>query len=70
MSKNLSLTKSEIKTLGPLCDGKLYKEIASEHKITINTVKKHLKNAYRKLDVHNRTNACNKYFDKYLRIVA
>ncbi|MEP7163658.1 MAG: LuxR C-terminal-related transcriptional regulator [Ferruginibacter sp.] len=67
---NLSLTKSEIKTMEPLCDGKLYKEIADEHNITINTVKKHLKNAYRKLEVHNRTNACNKYLNRYLKIVA
>ena len=41
---NLSLTKSEIKTLEPLCDRKLYKEIAEDHHISINTVKKHLKN--------------------------
>jgi len=52
------LSKAEIKTLTPICDGKMYKEIADEHNISINTVKKHLKNAYRKLDVHNRTNAC------------
>ena len=60
---NLSLTKSEIKTLEPLCDGKLYKEIAEDHHISINTVKKHLKNVYRKLGVTNRTNACNKYLN-------
>jgi DNA-binding CsgD family transcriptional regulator len=58
---NLFLTKSEIKTLEPLCDGKLYKEIAEDQQISINTVKKHLKNVYRKLGVTNRTNACNKY---------
>lgn len=60
---NLSLTKSEIKTLEPLCDGKLYKEIAYDQQISINTVKKHLKNVYRKLGVTNRTNACNKYLN-------
>jgi NarL family two-component system response regulator LiaR len=58
---NLSLTKSEIKILEPLCAGKLYKEIADDQQISINTVKKHLKNVYRKLGVTNRTNACNKY---------
>ncbi len=58
---NLFLTKSEIKTLEPLCDGKLYKEIADDQNISINTVKKHLKNVYRNLGVTNRTNACNKY---------
>jgi len=47
----------------PLCNGRLYKEIADDHNISINTVKKHLKNVYRKLGVHNRTNACNKFLD-------
>ena len=58
---NLFLTKSEVRTLEPLCDGKLYKEIAYDQNVSINTIKKHLKNVYRKLGVTNKTNACIKY---------
>ena len=60
----LLLSESEIKTMQLLYKGKLYKEIADERKISINTVKKHPKSAYRKLAVHNRTNAC-KIFGRY-----
>jgi LuxR family maltose regulon positive regulatory protein len=55
------LTKSESKTMGTLCGGKYYKEIADEQNVTINTVKKHLKNAYRKLGVHTRSEACERF---------
>jgi len=59
MSTNLS--PSELRVLEKLCFGKLYKEIAHESHISINTVKKHLKNIYRKLEVSNRKNACLKF---------
>ena len=56
-----TLSKSEIRVIEKLCTGKLYKEIAYEDNISINTVKKHLKSIYRKLEVHDRKNACIKY---------
>jgi DNA-binding CsgD family transcriptional regulator len=62
MSENL-LSKQEKKILVALSSGSLYKEIASDHNISINTVKKHLKNIYRKLDVSKRTHAIEKYLE-------
>jgi DNA-binding NarL/FixJ family response regulator len=55
------LSKKETEVLIALSRGSLYKEIAAEQKITINTVKKHCKNIYKKLEVRNRTEATNVY---------
>ncbi len=57
MSEKLPLSKQESKVLEVLSTGKLYKEIALDLDISINTVKKHLKNIYRKLEVTNRKHA-------------
>lgn len=54
---NLPLSRQEAKVLVELAKGSLYKEIAVELNISINTVKKHLKNIYRKLEVKNRKHA-------------
>jgi LuxR family maltose regulon positive regulatory protein len=48
------LSNQEKKVLFSLSNGKLYKEIAIDHHISINTVKKHLKNIYRKMNVNKR----------------
>jgi DNA-binding NarL/FixJ family response regulator len=55
------LSRQEKKILTALSSGSLYKEIAADHNISINTVKKHLKNVYRKLNVKKRTQATDKY---------
>ena len=55
------LSPPELRVIDKLCNGKLYKEIAHESNISINTVKKHLKSIYRKLEVSNRKSACNKF---------
>jgi DNA-binding CsgD family transcriptional regulator len=57
--EKLPLSKQETKILYSLSGGRLYKEIASDHAISINTVKKHCKNIYRKLEVKNRSQASN-----------
>jgi NarL family two-component system response regulator LiaR len=57
MSERKALSKQEEKVLASLAEGNLYKEIATAMGISINTVKKHLKNIYRKLDVSNRKHA-------------
>jgi NarL family two-component system response regulator LiaR len=57
----MELTRQEKKMLVALSSGKLYKEIAADNFISINTVKKHLKNVYRKLNVSSRTEAVKKY---------
>ncbi len=56
------LTKREQEVLAALSQGYLYKEIASLHSISLDTVKKHCKNIYQKLKVRNRTEATN-YFN-------
>lgn len=53
------LTRSEKEILALLSEGKQYKEIASDKNISIDTVKKHIGNIYRKLHVTNRVEAIN-----------
>lgn len=60
MNDILSLSKQERKILDSLSTGNMYKEIARDFNISINTVKKHLKNIYRKLEVPNRLHAVEK----------
>ena len=57
----ISLTNTEMEILKRLCEGMLYKEIALERKSAFETVKKHISNIYRKLDVGNRFEACKKF---------
>ena len=57
MEAKIPLSKQEEKVLTVLAGGRMYKEIATELNISINTVKKHLKNVYRKLEVSNRKHA-------------
>lgn len=61
MNEILTLSKQEKRILTALSSGSLYKEIASDFSISINTVKKHLKNIYRKLSVNKRTKAIEKF---------
>jgi NarL family two-component system response regulator LiaR len=63
MNEITTLSKQEKKILTSLSSGSLYKEIASDHNISINTVKKHLKNIYRKLQVSKRTQAIEKFLE-------
>jgi NarL family two-component system response regulator LiaR len=60
----MELTRQEKKMLVALSSGKLYKEIAADNFISINTVKKHLKNVYKKLNVSSRTEAVKKYMQQ------
>jgi DNA-binding CsgD family transcriptional regulator len=62
MSEILSLSPQEKRILVALSYGSLYKEIAADYNISINTVKKHLKSVYRKLKVNKRTAAVEKLF--------
>lgn len=66
MSDISLLSKQEKKVLTVLASGSLYKEIAADCDISINTVKKHLKNIYRKLDVKKRTQAIEKFHSSVL----
>ena len=55
-----TLSSRESELLNLLSQGQIYKEIADNMNITLNTVKKHAGNIYRKLHVGNKTEAINK----------
>ncbi len=55
----LSLREKEVLEL--LAKGYQYKEIASKLEVSTETIKKHLKNIYHKLQVQNKIEAVNKY---------
>ncbi|SHJ93211.1 response regulator [Epilithonimonas mollis] len=56
-----TLTPKEMEILKTLSEGYLYKEIADQKCISIDTVKKHIGSIYRKLHVANKIEAVNKY---------
>ena len=60
-TNHTNLTRKESEVLIALSKGYLYKEIAADQEITINTVKKHCKNIYKKLQVRNRTEAASHF---------
>ncbi len=51
------LTKRELEVLIEVANGKLNKEIANELKISERTVKNHISNIFKKIDVNDRTQA-------------
>ena len=59
-----SLTKKEKEVLDLLAKGFLYKEIADQLSITINTVKQHIHTIYEKLHVTNKAEAISKVYVK------
>lgn len=58
------LTVTEKEVLELLSQGLLYKEIADKKNVTIDTIKKHIGNIYRKLQVSNKIEAINKFNNK------
>lgn len=60
--KENQLTAKEAIILKLLAKGLMYKEMAAEQNVNINTIKKHCKSIYKKLNVRNRTEATN-YFN-------
>jgi DNA-binding NarL/FixJ family response regulator len=54
------LTSREREVLKKLCDGSSYKKIADALFVDLNTVKFHIRNIYRKLEVHSKGEAIAK----------
>ena len=61
---NVLLTIKEREVLKLIYEGKINKEIASELSIEINTVKSHITNLYKKLNIRNRAQAADYYKEK------
>jgi DNA-binding NarL/FixJ family response regulator len=59
-----TISKKEREVIELLAKGFLYKEIGDKLGISLNTVKQHLHNIYKKLQVDNKTEAINKYFNR------
>jgi DNA-binding NarL/FixJ family response regulator len=59
---NLSSREKEV--LNSLADGNNYKEIANELFISVDTVRHHIRNIYKKLHVHSRSEAVAKAIRK------
>jgi len=59
-----TLTQRQDDILQKLSQGLPYKLIADELGITIGTVKQHIHQIYKKLQVRNKTEAINKYFNR------
>lgn len=59
-----ALSRRENEIVQWLAKGKLYKEIADELDISIETVKRHCTNLYRKLGVSNRSETIAKFYGK------
>ncbi|MFY9309875.1 MAG: response regulator transcription factor [Bacteroidia bacterium] len=59
-----ALTVRESMVLEHIAKGHLYKEVADSLEISIETVKKHLRSIYTKLQVQNRTEAVVKYLNR------
>lgn len=55
-----NLTPRELEMLEQIASGLSYEQVADSKGISYGTVRKHLENVYRKLDVHNKLEAVNK----------
>ena len=64
LSETEALTKREQEILSLLAKGFLYKEIADQLHISINTVRVHVQKVYEKLHVHSRSQAIMKFLGK------
>lgn len=59
-----SLTPRERDMLDLLAEGYRYKEIADRLELSIETVRTYIRSVYTKLQVHSRTEALNKLYDR------
>ena len=66
ITQQTNLTQRETEVLTHLCKGKSYKMIADDLFISEETVRRHIKNIYRKLEVHSKSEAVAKAFKEKL----
>jgi len=64
--KHYDLTDREKEVLNKICDCKSYKAIAEELFVDINTIKFHIRNIYRKLEVSTKAEAVSKALKEHL----
>lgn len=57
------LTVREIDIVNGIIEGLSYKLIASKLEISIDTVRRHIKNIYRKLEINSKAELMNRYFN-------
>lgn len=62
-SETSSLTTREVQILDLICKGTQNKIIAAKLHLSENTVKVHVRNIYKKMNVRNRTEAASRFFD-------
>ena len=58
------LTRREVELLDLLAQGFRYKEIADKLSLSIDTIRTHIRNIYRKLEVQSRAEALNKIYPR------
>lgn len=63
LSDTSSLTTREVQILDLICKGTQNKIIAAKLHLSENTVKVHVRNIYKKMNVRNRTEAASRFFD-------
>jgi len=61
-SADYQLSPHEIRLLKLLIEGHSYKTAAAELRVSVNTIRFHIRSIYEKLHVHSRTQAVMKYF--------
>jgi ATP/maltotriose-dependent transcriptional regulator MalT len=66
LNKVCILTDPEIVVISLLNDGLSYDEIAKTINVSIHVTKYMMKTIFSKLEVHTRTDACNKFYKKNL----
>lgn len=62
-SETSTLTTREVQILDLICKGTQNKIIAAKLHLSENTVKVHVRNIYKKMNVRNRTEAASRFFD-------
>ncbi|MBX3254279.1 MAG: response regulator transcription factor [Chitinophagaceae bacterium] len=62
--KGFGISKREDEMLKYLAEGMTYQEVADRMFISLSTLKSHIYNTYEKLQVSNKVEAINKYFEK------